>query len=177
MGGDPPQVAASAPGRWSHVGRRLGASGLDVGIVLVWAGATGALGALLRTLGREPTTAAGWDAYAFATLVLPVTLTFAAFEASPRRATPGKRRLGLSVTDRSGRRLRPARSLARSAVKFAPWQAAHTAVFHLLDGSEEPGLAVLSIGAQTVVLASTVFMSLDREHRALHDLVAGTRVA
>jgi uncharacterized RDD family membrane protein YckC len=114
--------------------------------------------------------------YAFVTLVLPVALTFALMEASPRRATPGKRRLGFVVVDRTGHRLNRVRSVARSVVKFAPWQMAHTAVFQFLAGNTAAGYVRLSIVAQVLVLSSIVTMALDPQHRPFHDLVAGTRV-
>ncbi len=61
-------------------------------------------------------------------------------------------------------------------MKFAPWQMAHTAVFHLLDGSTSVALVALSIIAQVLVLASIGVMTLDPRHRSFHDLIAGTQV-
>lgn len=156
--------------------RRLLASLGDLPVVLAWAAVAAVVGVALQALDAAPRTPAGWDAIAFLTLIAPVTLTLALAEASSRQGTPGKRRLRLVVVDRAGRRLGRGRSLARSGVKFAPWQAAHTAVFQLASGREDAWLLALSVGAQLVVVASTLMMLVDRHHRALHDLVAGTRV-
>jgi uncharacterized RDD family membrane protein YckC len=149
---------------------------MDLWVVVGWAAFSGAIGGVLRLLDLDFHTPTAWDIYAFATLVAPVAVTFALMEASPRQATPGKRRLGLVVIDVEGNRLTRSRSLARSAVKFAPWQMAHTAVFQLLAGSTAVAFIVLSIAAQALVVASIVTMALDSQHRALHDLIARTRV-
>lgn len=178
FGGNGPRLSSerSVGGRWAYSRDRLLASLVDVPVVLAWVAVAALAGVALRALDATPRTPAGWDGIAFVTLILPVTVTFALAEASRRQGTPGKQRLRLSVTDRAGRRLGRGRSLARSAVKFAPWQAAHTAVFQLAAGREDPWLFGLSVGAQVVVVASAVSMLADPEHRALHDRVAGTRV-
>jgi uncharacterized RDD family membrane protein YckC len=155
---------------------RIKAAAIDLSIVVGWAAFSGAVGGVLRLLDLDFHTPTAWDMYAFATLVAPVAVTSALLEASPRQATPGKRRLGLVVVDVEGRRLNRTRSLARSAVKFVPWQMSHTAVFQLLAGSTAAGYIVLSIAAQTLVVASIATMALDSQHRALHDLIARTRV-
>jgi len=151
---------------------RIKAAAIDLSIVVGWAAFSGAIGGVLRLLDLDFHTPTAWDMYAFATLVAPVAVTSALLEASPRQATPGKRRLGLVVVDVEGRRLNRTRSLARSAVKFVPWQMAHTAVFQLLAGSTATGYIVLSI----LVVASILTMVVDSQHRALHDLIAGTQV-
>ena len=156
--------------------RRVVATALDLPIVVGWATLSGATGALLRLLAPEFGGPTAWDVFAFVTLVLPVTITFAWLEASPSQATFGKRRFQLIVVDAHGDRLTWRRSMARSAVKFAPWQLAHTAVFHLAAGSTAVGYVVLAFGAQLVVLASALTMVLHTEHGALHDLMAKTRV-
>lgn len=168
------ETPASSVGlRWALLRRRILATVFDVPLVAGWLLFSTIVGFVMRPLIDTP---GGWDAYAFLTVVLPVSVTFALLEASPRHATPGKARLGLVVVDRDGGRLTPLRSLARSAIKFAPWQMAHTAVFHLVAGSDSGALVALSISAQLIVLASVAVMVLDPAHRALHDIVAGTRV-
>jgi uncharacterized RDD family membrane protein YckC len=132
-------------------------------------------GLIARATGFDFARPSAWDLFAFLTLIAPVTITFAALEASPRSATWGKRRNGLRVVDPNGGRLSYSRSFVRSVVKFAPWQIAHTGVFQITDGAEQVGV-VLAIVAQGVVLCSVGLAWFDREHRALHDFVAGTRV-
>lgn len=149
---------------------------LDLVAVAAWAGLAGVLGLIGRLLGVRLASALAADAFAFVTLVLPVIVTFAVQESSPRQATFGKRRLNIRVVDRTGMRLTRARSLGRSVVKFAPWQLAHTAVFNLMAGGTSTVLLVMSITAQALVVASVVAMTLDRQHRALHDWIARTRV-
>jgi len=155
---------------------RIKAAAIDLSIVVGWAAFSGAIGGVLRLLDLDFHTPTAWDMYAFATLVAPVAVTSALLEASPRQATPGKRRLGLTVVDVEGNRLTRTRSIARSAVKFVPWQMAHTAVFQLFAGSTATGYIVLSIAAQILVVVSIATMALDSQHRALHDLIAGTQV-
>lgn len=156
--------------------RRLVAMALDLAVIAGWAVFAAVVGVTSRALGFDITSPPVADAFAFATLVAPATLTFAWQESSTRQATFGKRHMGLVAVDQAGRRLSRRRSLARSAVKFLPWQLAHTAVFGLIADPESMGMVALSITAQGVVVASVVAMSLDQQHRALHDRVAGTRV-
>jgi uncharacterized RDD family membrane protein YckC len=86
-------------------------------------------------LGRMPgpADASLWlfDLLAFTTVVVPVTLYFALSEASGHRATWGKRRVGLVVLSSDGTRLGLGRSVLRSALKFLPWQIAHSSLFHI----------------------------------------------
>ncbi len=171
--------AALGNGLATGAGLRIKAAAIDLSIIVGWLAFSGLVGWGLRflqllDLGTE--SAATRDLFAFVTVVLPVMVTFALMEASPRRATPGKHRVGLVVADQHGQRLSGGRSLARSVVKFVPWQMAHTAVFHLLAGSTATAYVVLSIAAQFLVLASVGMMALDSQHRALHDLIARTRV-
>ncbi len=88
----------------------------------------GALGArwseLVSTPGRQ-------DLLAFATAVLPVVTYFVLCEASATAGTGGKKKVGLRVVGLHGDRLRFRHALVRSIAKFAPWQMAHTAMFHI----------------------------------------------
>ncbi len=79
---------------------------------------------LLSTPGRQ-------DLLAFATTVLPVVTYFVLCEASATAGTWGKKRVGLRVVGLDGERLRFRHALVRSIAKFAPWQMAHTAMFHI----------------------------------------------
>lgn len=64
-------------------------------------------------------------------LTLPVILYFAAWERSSWLATPAKRLLGLRVVPRDGAGLGWARALARSGLKFLPWELAHTCIWRI----------------------------------------------
>ncbi len=160
------------PGRISS---RLLAGVFDLALIGAWAVVAAVVGLIVRAAGVEFEGPAGWDLFAFLTLIAPVAITFATLEASDRMATPGKARCALRVTDRHGDRLSLSRSLGRSAAKFAPWQIAHTGVFQMTGGSERVGLA-LAIAAQALVLCSLGLGVFDRGHRTLHDVIAGTRV-
>jgi uncharacterized RDD family membrane protein YckC len=150
--------------------------GLDLTVIAGWAAFAAVAGVAARAAGYDFESPSRADVFAFITLVAPVTVTFALQEASAVHATFGKRRMGLQVTNESGRQLTFRRALARSAAKFLPWQLAHTAVIRLAAGSRSTGLLVLAITAQAVVLGSIGAIALDSDHRALHDRVAGTRV-
>lgn len=76
-------------------------------------------------------------------------LYFAAFEGGPRQATPGKRALGLKVTDRDGARMGWGRALARQVLKLCD---------------------VVTTGFGYAL----AFMT--GSGQALHDILAGTRV-
>jgi len=156
---------------------RLRAAGLDLLLIVApCAALAGVLGIMLRTVGIDVATPVARDSLAFATLVLPVMVTTAYQEASPRQATVGKRRTGLLVIADSGGRLTFGRALGRAFVKFLPWQLGHTAVFNLVDGSTAPGFVVLSIGSQVIVVISMLAVALDTEHRAIHDWITRSRV-
>jgi uncharacterized RDD family membrane protein YckC len=139
--------------------QRIAAFGIDyliiIGyIVLLFLAAT----LLIRTMDLE-----GWinspfrqDLVAFISLVLPVILYFSLSESSARQATIGKRKLGLKVVNGQGERVSAGQALLRSALKFLPWQLAHTAVIQLVSGNNSPFIFALSILAQT---SSTCFLS------------------
>ena len=65
----------------------------------------------------------------FLIMTLPVTLYFAILEASSWQASWGKRMRGLRVVTINGERLSFGRSLGRTALKFVPWELAHTCVW------------------------------------------------
>jgi len=156
--------------------RRVSAFVIDLSIVAVWAAIAGLVALALGWIGVRFETAASRDALAFVTLILPVTLTFAYQEAGPRQATFGKRRMGLVVVDRRGNSLAPGRSLARSALKLLPWQLGHSAVFRLVADADSVAWLIVSLVAQAIVMVSLSKVVLGAHGRALHDVVAGTRV-
>lgn len=114
-----------------------------------------------------------------ALLTLPVVLFFALWEASNRRATPGKRALGVRVERVGGDRLSVSRSLLRSAVKFAPWELAHTAVWRVAgSGSESvPAAATAAFILVWLLVGLYLLMPiLDPRRRTPYDRLAGTVV-
>jgi uncharacterized RDD family membrane protein YckC len=114
----------------------------------------------------------------FLVLTLPVTLYFALSEASSAGATVGKRRLRIRVLTTDGARLRIGRSLARSALKFVPWELAHGIIWQFSAAGPNPPM-VLSIGLAVVwiLVGLNLFSALfNARRRTLYDRIAGTVV-
>ncbi len=114
----------------------------------------------------------------FLMLTLPVTLYFAISEHSTAASSWGKRRLGLRVVTAGGGRLGLARSLLRSGLKFAPWELAHAAIWQFTFAGPRPPAALDVVLGVVWLLVGLNFLSalIDRRHRALYDLLAGTAV-
>ena len=118
------------------------------------------------------------EAAGFLLVTAPVLLYFALQEASSRQATWGKWRLGLTVTDEEGRRLTMARSLARSALKFVPWELAHACIwqFAFTDDPSSPSYALGFTLVWLAVGANVVALLVGPTRRTLYDRLAGTAV-
>jgi uncharacterized RDD family membrane protein YckC len=163
--------------------RRLAAFAIDYVIVSTYAILLAIVSLqLLPSKGAGLSFSATWmfDALAFASLVLPVTLYFAVSEASSRGATVGKWRMRLAVVDADGSRLPFRRSLLRSALKFLPWQIAHTSLFHIpgwptaVEGI--PAAAAVGLVASQALVAVFVIGLLTPRRRTLYDAASGSHV-
>jgi len=126
-------------------------------------------------------TPASRDAVAFVTIVLPVILYFALGEGSARQGTWGKRRLGLRVTGLDGGQLPLSRALVRSAVKFLPWQIAHTCLFHYpgwpLAPAAPPAWVIVGFAlVWLLVLSYLAMLGFSQSHRTPYDRLAGSQV-
>ncbi len=106
--------------------RRVVAFMLDWLVILVWAGMLfeSSWQSLEETPGR-PSTPWVTQAIGFVSLTLPVVLYFSISESSGHKATFGKRALGLTVIGVAGGIVSFGRSLARSSIKFIPWEFGH----------------------------------------------------
>ncbi len=118
---------------------------------------------------------------AFVLLVLPVILYFALFECSPWQATWGKRKMGLIVTDTSGKRLGLARSLLRSLLKFVPWELTHACLWRipgwpLATKAAPPIIEVGLVMVWVIVGVYVLSLLISKTHQTLYDVLAGTRV-
>lgn len=116
---------------------------------------------------------------AFLFVTLPVMLYFAMSESSLRQATWGKRRMGLKVTNYIGGRISFWRSLARTALKFIPWELSHTLVWEIYF-SPQINVAWINYGFVLVYVLiglNIASLTLSRKHQALYDFLAGTYVA
>ena len=166
-------------------GCRLRASGIDFAVIGGWVGVLAGGSAVWRAAGRDygrvfrdPATV---DLAQFATMVLPTGLYLAAGEAGARHATAGKRAVGLVVVGGDGGLPSPSRIAVRTAVKLLPWQIAHLSVTRAAGIVPGPHAAALSgaglVTALGLATTSAALAVLRPDGRALHDLVAGTRVA
>jgi uncharacterized RDD family membrane protein YckC len=115
----------------------------------------------------------------FLTLTGPVILYFAITEASAWQATLGKRALRIVVVGPGGARLPFVRAILREAVRFLPWEMAHSLIWPLaLPPHLEP--LPVTIGGFAVVylllFAYLVSLLVGSEHRTVYDRLAGSRV-
>lgn len=111
-------------------------------------------------------------------ITLPVTLYFALPEASARQATWGKRRVGLRVQRADGARLSRGRSLARTALKFVPWELAHFTIWQLAFAADpEAPVYLAGFGLVWALIgANVVSVLVSPRRRALYGWLAGTVV-
>lgn len=118
------------------------------------------------------------QASAFLIVTLPITLYFAISESSAKQATFGKHRLNLKVTDIKGNRISFWRALARTLLKFIPWEISHTLIWNIyfLAGSFP---AYINYGFVFVYLLIGIFiasMAMTKTKQSIYDLLAGTFV-
>lgn len=107
-------------------------------------------------------------------ITLPVTLYFSLSEASTRRATWGKRRVGLVVINANGSRVSIPRSLIRTAAKFIPWELAHFFIWQITFASnpESPVYAAGFIAVWVLLGANLGAMFLGDRRQTGHDRIA-----
>lgn len=155
--------------------RRLAAFAVDYLVLACYIG-------LLYLVGRSASLTwvqTPWQAHllGFTALTLPVTLYFALLE-TRRGATLGKQVLGLRVTNHRGDPLPLNRSYLRSAVKFAPWELSHTALYRVGAGSEPLATwqAVL-FSLSLLGAALYLFELFAPPQRPLYDRASGARVS
>jgi len=119
-----------------------------------------------------------FDLLAFVLVILPLVLYFSLFEQSSWQGTIGKRLMKLRVENLNGSKVSLRQSLGRTALKFAPWQLAHTSVFQVMLGPEgnQPVFMGISILAQAIVLFYAVSVAVNKQHRSIYDRVSGTIV-
>lgn len=162
--------------------RRAAAFALDYVLILFYL-------AVLTLMGLVLNSSFGITQWAFAERVraqatgfllvtFPVTLYFSLGESSARQATWGKAKLRLQVTDMHGKRIGFWRALARTGLKFVPWELSHTLVWAIaFSNADVPAWVsygfVLVYGIVGLNLASLV---LTKRHQALYDLLARTCV-
>ena len=114
----------------------------------------------------------------FVLVTLPVALYFALSEASAQQATWGKRKLGLQVIGPDGTRISLGRSLGRTALKFIPWELAHTLIWQVRFATPGEGVWISAGFVLVWVLVGANLVSLwwRSNHQTLYDWLAGTYV-
>ncbi len=115
--------------------RRLLAFAADYVVIALYIIALTAVGVALSGAGSDvPTTGADkiqGHLLAFLVLTLPVILYFALFERFAAGATPGKRLSRLAVASGDSAVPGLVQTFLRNALKFLPWELAHTAIWHV----------------------------------------------
>jgi len=161
--------------------RRVAAYLIDSAVIAAWVGvltllslaADAALGVSMSDI--ESTTLQ--QLIIVALLTLPAVLYFAISEASSRGATLGKRALRLRVERTNGAPAPFSRTLARAALKLAPWELAHTGVWSLPADPEAPAPLPITLFTVSMLLALTYAAGLfTKRGRTLYDLASGLRV-
>ncbi|HET6822897.1 MAG TPA: RDD family protein [Anaerolineales bacterium] len=115
---------------------------------------------------------------AFLIVTLPVTLYFAISESSASQATWGKRRLKLKVVDRNRNQIGIWRSLARTLLKFIPWELSHTLIWQIYFSPQIESIWI-SYGFTLVYLLmglNIASLLLTKSHQTLYDLLTNTYV-
>jgi len=162
--------------------RRAGAFALDYVIILFYLAAIALLSLLVNSLfsinqwlfaDRVRAQLAG-----FLLVTLPISLYFALGESSARQATWGKKKLGLKVTDHNGGRISFWRSLARTALKFIPWELSHTLIWEIYF-SPQANSVWLNYGfvlVYVIIGLNLASLMMTRKHQTMYDFLAKTYV-
>ena len=114
----------------------------------------------------------------FLLITLPITLYFAFGESSVQQATWGKKRMGLIVTDSSATRISFWRSLARTLLKFIPWELSHTLIWQI-NFSPQSGSTLINYGFILVYILIGINIAsllMTKKRQMLYDLLAKTYV-
>ncbi len=177
-------MSASSPiPEAASAARRIAAYSLDYLVIAIYAGTLfGVSVALFHGIPDAPRSPVVGQLIGFVALTAPVALYFAFCEASAWQGTIGKRILRLRVTDPAGRRATLRRTLLRAAVKFMPWELAHTYVHQIISLSQsDPDLRLprwiqLAL-VMSLVLAGWYVASLFMgSRRTPYDRISGTVV-
>ncbi|MEM7152245.1 MAG: RDD family protein [Myxococcota bacterium] len=120
------------------------------------------------------------DLMAFVVLVAPVIAYFGVFE-SRTGATWGKRKAGLEVTTAEGTPPPLGRAVLRSALKFMPWQLAHTAMLHIpgfpLRVTEIPMASMMGLAlVWSLVALYLLGLGARFQRQTIYDRLSGTAV-
>jgi uncharacterized RDD family membrane protein YckC len=144
----------------ASLGRRIAAFGVDYVVISIYMLLLVLVGFTVPSFTRVFESPFGGQVAGIAVLTLPVMLYFSLWEASQHAATPGKRALGVRALRSTGERLTLGRSVARSAVKFIPWELAHTFLWRIPGWPQPEGEIPAWIVAGFVVVWSIVALNV-----------------
>ncbi len=165
------------------LGLRLKAFLLDYVVIAVYLivliGVSVAIRALAPSFAESlMSTQYSGEAVGFLTVTAPVSLYFLLSEASSSQATLGKRRIQLKVMRvKDGSRLSTARSLGRTALKFAPWELSHAMIWYIVF--HPAGTVVFYSGISLVfvlVISNVLALTWSPKRQTLYDFVTRTAV-
>jgi uncharacterized RDD family membrane protein YckC len=169
--------------RFANLWQRSGAFLFDYLIIVAYTillviMSVGPLQSVVQGLFADPNRS---EISAFLLLVVPVILYFALCEQSPWQATWGKRKMRLRVTDMHGARIRLARSMLRSLLKFVPWELAHACLWRipgwpLAPTTPSPRISAWLVLVWMLAVVYLVSTLVRKNHQALYDWIAGTCV-
>jgi len=114
----------------------------------------------------------------FFLITLPGSLYFALSESSNQQATWGKKRVGLMVIDSNGARINFWRSLARTFLKFIPWELSHILIWQI-NFSPQSGSTLINYGFILVYVLIGINMAsllVTKNHQTLYDLLTKTYI-
>jgi uncharacterized RDD family membrane protein YckC len=161
---------------------RVGAFALDYFIILFYLAAI----ALIVSLLNSQSNAVSWlfaervraQGSGFLLVTLPVTLYFALSESSTQRATWGKKKMGLQVTDDNGGQIYFGRSLFRTVLKFIPWALAHTLIWNIYFSPDaiSPWINYGFVLVYVLIGLNIVSLMFTKKHQTIYDLLAKTYV-
>lgn len=114
----------------------------------------------------------------FILITLPVTLYFTLLESSSHQATWGKRWQGIKVMYNDGKRLSRTRALSRTALKFIPWELAHTCIWQMSGNNQEPEPIILVGFISVWIIVGIYLLTLlnSSKKQTLYDQVTNTFV-
>ena len=114
----------------------------------------------------------------FLLVTLPVTLYYALFESSPQQATWGKHKIGLRVIGTEGTSVDFPRALARTLLKFVPWELSHTLIWQLRFAQPDaaPFINAGFILVWFLIGADLLSLWLSKKHQTLYDRLSSTYV-
>lgn len=167
--------------QYAPVKKRILSWLLDYLLILVYMGVMLAISLLVYcgVLGYVPTlNQTGMNLVSLA-LILPVMAYFIVTEAGKKHASFGKWKLELSVASVRAAAVRFRQVLVRNLVKFIPWQAAHMMIFNGIvnDWEITPYFTVTAAICYGLLALYLLLVFARKDHRGLHDLIAGTVVA